>query len=66
MIIFYCVLLVAILFLLFMEIITWQPSLGSVFSTNISAHITHVIAYVLCFICIAFLLGCHLYLFPRI
>lgn len=66
MIIFYCVLLVVILFLLFMEIITWQSSIESVFTGNIAAHITHIVAYVICFICVVLLLRYQLYPFLRI
>lgn len=62
MVIFYCVLLVIVLFLVFMEIITWPANMNSILADHSNSHAIHVIAYVIIFNCICFLLRCELYM----
>ena len=63
MIIFYCALLVVILFLTFMEIITYPANIKSFVINNYQvSHITHVLAYVITFMCVCLLLKYELYM----
>lgn len=61
MFIFYCILLVVILFLIFMEIITWPNNYLPLTAYNTYAHGIHVIAYVALFISVCLLLYNELY-----
>lgn len=60
--IFYGILLVVILFLAFMEIITWPANAMSMLGRGEQSHVVHIIAYVVMFMCICFLLRYELYL----
>ena len=62
MVIFYCVLLVVILFITFMEIITWPTNVPAMLGDRSSSHVAHLFVYVIMFICICFLLRSELYM----
>lgn len=61
MAIFYCILLIVILFLTFMEIITWPANAAGVLHGNVNSHIAHVVVYLIMFISICLLLCNELY-----
>lgn len=60
--IFYCILLVVILFLTFMEIITWPANVDAMLGDRSYSHVAHILVYVIMFICICFLLRYELYM----
>lgn len=60
MVVLFCVLLVVILFLIFMEVITYPNNVRYVNDTYQASHIVHMITYIIAFIVCAFLLLCKL------
>ena len=62
MIIFYCVLLVIVLFFIFMEIVTYPANKLPFDNSYQTSHIIHILAYIIAFICICFLLRYELYM----
>ena len=60
MVVFYCILLVLILFMTIVEI-NAQPHVNILGATDTPRHHTHLFVYTIMFICICFLLYSHLY-----
>lgn len=60
MVVFYCILLVLLLFMILIEI-NAQPHVNILGATDNPRHSAHLLVYTVLFICICFLLYNHLY-----
>lgn len=60
MVIFYCVLIVLLFFMIIIEI-NAQSHINILGATDTPRHQAHLLVYTIMFICICFLLYCHLY-----